>query len=258
MATSSSFHASGTVRNRSTKLHSRRSIAILGAALIVLASAPASFAAPLNAVASSAPLGLGVSVDFLWNPNPGDDTQVFLHMTNMAFRPNRDEVTSIFKRVKEPERNFPVLLFLATESNRPLSEVWKLRAKGLSWVEVMARLRVPRERVFVELKRQPGPPYGKAYGHHKTHPHDPAPITDDDIYYWVNVRTMSTFFHVDPTSIVESRGSGKSWKSLAGSKFRKNRVSSPEGKKIEAAGMSTGKPDTPPGQAKGKGKGHKK
>jgi hypothetical protein len=213
---------------------STKRITMLTAA-VMLAAAPA--------------FAIGVNLDFLWNPDPGNDTQVFLHVSNMAYQPPRAQVREVYPRLKAPESEFPVVLFLANEANVSLSVVWNLKMKGLTWVQVMSSLGVPPQRVFVEMPRDPGPPYGKAYGHWKNHPKERVVLTDDDVFYWVNVRSMARYFGVEPSVVAGWRDSGRTWKNCAATEYRGRKG---KDKKIDKAGASesAGHP------SKGKGKGH--
>jgi len=196
-----------------------------------------------------------VSLDFLWSPDQGDDTQVYLHVSNMAYQPPREQVRAVYPRLPNPESDFPVLLFLASEARVGLAVVWDLKAKGLTWFQVMARLNIPPERVFVELPRDPGPPYGKAYGHWKKHPKEKVSLTDDDVFYWVNIRTQAKYFGVEPAVVVQWRESGKTWKAVAASEFREKKGKPDKDRKLEKAGSDDSGEKDHPGHSKGKGKG---
>jgi len=214
---------------------------------------PVAAAAILAIAASSPALAVNASLDFLWNPDASNDAQVYLHISNMAYQPPREEVRSIYPKMRTPENDFPVLLFLASEGHVGLAAVWDLRSHGLTWVQVMTRLNIPRERIFVEMPREPGPPYGKAYGHWKKHPREEVAVTDDDIRYWTNVRTQARYFGVAPEVVVGWRDSGRTWKSVAASEYREKKGKE---RKVEAAGVSD---DDGPGHSahsKGKSKGH--
>jgi hypothetical protein len=149
--------------------------------------------------------------------------------------------------LRTPETDFPVLLFVANEAHVSLSAVWDLRAKQLPWTEVMVRLNVPPERIFVPLQRDPGPPYGKAYGHWKHHDKERVVVSDDDIFYWVNIRSQAKYFGVPPETVVGWRESGSTWKAVAGSRYRG---------KAHGEGNGNSQGEDHGGHSKGKGKGH--
>lgn len=213
----------------------------------------AAFLAACLAAAPPAAAGtLAASLDFLWKPDPGNDTQVFLHVANTAFQPPRDQVRTVYPLLRTPETDFPILAFLASEAHVSLSAVWDLRSKGVPWAQVMVKLNVPPERIFVPLqRREPGPPYGKAYGHWKKHPKEGVAVTDDDVFYWVNVQSQAKYFGVPAETVVGWRESGPTWKSVAGSQYRgkHDREEKEKGK----GGGDQG--DQHSGHSKGKGKG---
>ena len=191
---------------------------------------------------------VAASLDFLWKPDPANDAQVFLHIANTAFQPPREQVRAVYPLLKTPETDFPVLLFLANEAHVSLSVVWDLRSKRLPWSDVMVRLNVPPERIFVPMQRDPGPPYGKAYGHWKRHEKERIAVTDDDIFYWVNVRSQARYFAVPAETVVGWRESGSTWKAVAGTQYRGK-------EKKEGGGNSRGAEASEHGKGKGKGKG---
>lgn len=229
-----------------------RGATLLALAAVVLA-APQAQAAPQAAV--TAPMALNFSADFLWNPDPDNDTQVYLHVSNMAYNPPREQVEQIFPKIHNPESEYPVMLFMASECRCGLTRVFTLRSKGLTWIQVMGKLGIPRERVFVESTRDPGPPYGKAYGHWKNHQGDDVLISNDDVYYWVNVRTMARYFGTSPVTVQDWRDSGQTWKAIAKGEYKN--FSKKNGRKVNQAGMGSPQSGDKPGRGKGKDKGHK-
>jgi hypothetical protein len=80
-----------------------------------------------------------------------------------------------------------VALFLAAESGHPLRHIVKLRAGGHSWEVIFARAEVSLAILFRGIDRDPGPPYGKAWGHWKKQPKS-ARLSDTDISSWVEIQ----------------------------------------------------------------------
>jgi hypothetical protein len=194
----------------------------------------------LSSGAFAAPVA--IDMDFLWSPDSENATQIYLHVSNLAYEPSRSQVKKIYPKLRHPEFDFPILVFMAHESKRSLNAVWKLRAKGMSWTVVMGELGIPRDRLFVDLKHRPGPPHGKAYGHWKKGhgKGKKVSITDNDIYYWVNVHTLSRYFDYQPSIVVDSRDEmGTTWKAFAKSSFHRGRGKAKEFNKkdMQKAGM---------------------
>lgn len=214
--------------------------AILSAIIVVLA-------------APAAPMALSFSADFLWNPDPDNETQVYLHVANTAFNQPRSEVEKIFPKIDNPESDFAIFLFMASEGHCSLTRVFTLRSKGMSWIQVMAKLGIPKERVFVESSRDPGPPYGRPYGHWKNRQSEDLLVRDDDVAYWVNVRTMSTFFGTSPSTVQDWRDSGRTWKAIAKGEYKNFKKG---GKKMDKAGVGSDAKGGSPGKGKGRDKGN--
>lgn len=211
--------------------------------------------APVAAFAAQPP-SVNVGFDFLWQPERDNDTQVYLHVSNTAFEREKKEVASMYRSIHNPESNLPVVLWIASQSDASVARVWELRSSGMTWIQVMARLKVPQKRLFLELSRDPGPPYGKAYGHWKNRRSKKLKVTDDDVYFWVNVHAMSRYFGVSATTVVDWRTSGKTWKAVAGSEYRKAHPNKTKAKKIDTAGFD--KQPGPPAHSKGRGKGSRR
>jgi hypothetical protein len=169
--------------------------------LFVLAASAAFFASPAAAI----------DVDWFGGITLSDGDRTYLNISAAHFGSDRHETVTTARRLHDPERDLPVLLFLAAESGKSLRFVLDLRLGGLSWWEVRARLGIPPERVIVVLPRDPGPPYGKAHGYYKKHPkgqQTEVVLTDAEFADWVGVRVLSKSYGVDPMVVLEARRSG--------------------------------------------------
>jgi hypothetical protein len=192
-----------------------------------------------------------IDVDWFGGITLSDGDRTYLNISAAHFGSERDETVRTARRLHDPERDLPVLLFLAAESGRPLSFILDLRLGGLSWWEIRARLGVPAERVIVVLPRDPGPPYGKAHGYYKKHPKGQKAevvLSDAEFADWVGVRVLSQSYGVEPMVVLEARRAGLEIADVA---LRE------EKRKKEKAGKSAsgGKGKSSPGKGKGKGKG---
>lgn len=211
-----------------------RSEKIYGVRLAAVAILAACVSVP---VASA---GVNMDLEFLWSPKSDDSTQVYMHVSNMAWEPERSQVRKVYPKLRHPEWDFPVLVFMAQNSGKSLNAVWKLRAQGLSWSVVMGRLGIPRERLVVELRREPTP-RGKAHGYWRKHSPRGAALTDDDIYYWVNVHALSRYFETDPSIIVALREDGRTFKAVAAHSFKagQGKAKMHNNKRVQSAGVNT-------------------
>jgi len=143
----------------------------------------------------------------------GDRTVLSLSATH--FGSDREESNELARQLANPREDFPVLLFLAAESGRPTSFILDLRLGGLSWWEIRARLGIPPERVVVALPRDPGPPYGNAWGHYRNHhggkkaPRTVA-LSDAEFSDWIGARVVSRAYHLELVTVLESCSQGRS------------------------------------------------
>ena len=137
----------------------------------------------------------------------------YLNLSLNHFERDGTESLPVARRLTHPEAELPVLLFLAHESGRSANFILDLRLQGLSWWDVRARVGVAPERVIVALPRDPGPPHGKAHGHHKHGKHRRSKslvISDAEFSDWVGVRILSSAYGVEPLVVFEARRAGVS------------------------------------------------
>ena len=73
------------------------------------------------------------------------------------------------KRKKISDEELPVVFFLAHKAGVKSSVIINLRLRGKSWFEISSHYNLSPDIYFIDLKTNPGPPYGKAYGHYKKH-----------------------------------------------------------------------------------------
>ena len=99
----------------------------------------------------------------------GDDSRMFLRVTNQQYAIPETQGTAILQRCRRPEDDYPTVLFLAAASSLRPEVILDMRLRGLAWIDVMSRLRIQPAPLFAGLDRDPGPPYGNAWGHWKNH-----------------------------------------------------------------------------------------
>ena len=134
----------------------------------------------------------GLDVDFGAAVRIGDDHDLFLNVSARYFDEERRKVDSVAVRYRDPD-DLAVALFLARRGGRDADEVHRLRARGLSWFDISIRFGLPADVWFVPVRHDPGPPYGKAYGHWKHHRRDKAhavALSDADARNLVAVRML--------------------------------------------------------------------
>ena len=183
------------------------------------------------------------NVDVLWNPNPDDGAQVFLHATNEAYPMPRERVTAVFHEIDDPYNDYPVLAFIASNAHVDITTVWTYKRKGHDWVNVMFHFGVPPGALFVEVANPPGPPYGHAYGYWRKHGNrlGPDQLTGDDIRYWVRMRTLAGYGGVAPARIYELQRSGQRCDAIAMNQYHEKHGGQPGYGKAKGKAWGHGK-----------------
>ena len=141
-----------------------------------------------------------------------DDARFFLNVTNRYYG-SQQQAVPVLDRCPDPAFDFPVVMFLAQISGKRADVVLSLRRK-LPWSEVMVRLQVPPDRLFAGLDRDPGPPYGHAWGHYKDHrargAKGPFAVDDRTVQEMVRLQIASNALRVSPYTIASERQRGVS------------------------------------------------
>ena len=147
--------------------------------------------------------------------NISDDARFFLNVTNRHFAMPEPQAVNVLKRCPRPENDYPVVLLLARASGRRADTLIALRQKGLPWSDVMVRLQIPADRLFAGLDRDPGPPYGHAWGHWKNGkrargPRETATFDDLMVADLARLQIASAALRISPYTIIAERRSGVS------------------------------------------------
>ncbi|MEE9533031.1 MAG: hypothetical protein V3W06_01325 [Acidimicrobiia bacterium] len=151
----------------------------------------------------------GTSFDFLFSVNHvDDDSQLFLNLAVSSYGYNRSVLEPVLPRLHHVEEELPVVLFLARKSGRPVDFIIGLRARGGSWSVIFSKVNVPFDVLFVGIDRDPGPPYGKAWGHWKKRSKKMA-LADADIAGLVQIQMGSRWAGVSPLDLARAKGKGK-------------------------------------------------
>ena len=119
------------------------------------------------------------------------------------------EIVVVRKQVTDEE--LPVAFIIAEAAGVGVPAVVKLRIGGMSWMEISLHFDLSPSVFYVPLARDPGPPYGKAYGHFKNKANKKSKkiqLTDTEIIDWANLRFLSEYHHCSPDEIVKSRKAG--------------------------------------------------
>ena len=161
-------------------------------------------------VAGAAPAAAGPSFEFLFNPNRvSNDHQLFLNLAVSNSGYDRAVLEPVLPRIQYVEADLPVVLFVARQSRQPLDGIVNLRSRGLGWSGIFNQLHVAPDVLFVGIDRDPGPPYGKAWGHWKQN-RSKVLLSDDEVRGLVEVQMGSRWAGASPYELARARGQGKS------------------------------------------------
>jgi len=175
------------------------------------------------------------------------------------------------------EPDVVVALHLARLSAVDLDLVVGWRRQGLSWHDITRRCNLDTRAYYVQLPEDPGPPYGRAWGYWRKHPHQALLLSDEEIRSFAALRAMSDYTGRpageilqrrregwSPGKIATSAGKGKPVKASpppakgASGVERAGEDASPAERGDSRPGTSAGKGNgAPAGKSKAKGKEHK-
>jgi hypothetical protein len=176
-----------------------------------------------------------------------DDERVFLNVTNDYFRPPPAVALDLVQRLPSPVDDYPVLLLMARASKRLPLDILRMRLDYLSWSDIMFRVNASPAVLFTGLDRDPGPPYGKAWGYWKKHPRgERFEIRDRDFAELAKLQVAAGYHKVSPYTIVAERKRGVTVEQFVAGK---NRGKYPKDKSAKGPGKTKG-------HVKPKGHGH--
>ena len=193
--------------------------------------------------------------------NVNEDTRIFLNLSNQVWMPGG--TGTFIRECRYPGDDFPVVAFLAHHSRRHPGFILRLRSDGYAWSEIFYRLRVDPAVLFVGFDRDPGPPYGKAWGHWRRNHHAGVNqrfrVSDNDVVALVKVQTISRHFGASPFDVISGHHHGRRMESYAANRWREKhgRDTWSEGQGVDR-GRGRGDRDDPGDNSRGKKKGKDK
>ena len=158
----------------------------------------------------------GVDVDLGASVPLGDSGRLFFHISSRYFDYEPAVVEHWGVRYTNPD-DLAVSLFISSHSGRSPDVIFALRRQGLSWWDVGLRVGIPMDTWFVPVVRDPGPPYGNAYGHWKKHRENPKHIVvlrDADVRNLVAVRMAHEYYGVPAEEAMRWRSSTRNVREL--------------------------------------------
>lgn len=121
------------------------------------------------------------------------------------------------KRIEDEE--LPVVFYICQRAGIKPAAVIELRHLGKSWLDITLHFGLGPDIFYVPMSVDPGPPYGKAYGHFKKHPKGKwkeIQLTDTDIVNLVNLRFVSKHYGLPPEDVARMRANGSTFVKING------------------------------------------
>jgi hypothetical protein len=201
----------------------------------------------------------GVDINFGASVQLNDRSDLYFSISSNYFNRDRDTLERWGAQFRDPD-DLAVALFISGHSERALGEIWKLRhQRRMTWWEISAHYGMSIDVWFVNVKHDPGPPYGKAYGHYKKHKqkhkqkhkhddHATIVLTDFDVRNLVAVRVAHEYYGVSIETAMEWRIDGTNLRDLMSDQYEKR-----HGKPYHASKVTKAAKNHP---GKGKNKKH--
>lgn len=206
----------------------------------------------------AAPAAAGVDIQFGADVVVDDRADLYISISAHYFDHEPRDVRRMAARYSDPD-DLAVALFIMRHSGRDAETVWNLRRRGRTWWEIGLKLGVPVDLWFVEIRHDPGPPYGKAYGHWKNHRRDDRyymVLDDDDIRNLVAVRLVHEYYGLPVQTAMQLRAGGDNLRWIVSEEYGRR-----HGPGRRSARQTPSNADTDhgrhPGRGRGHGKGHK-
>ena len=149
------------------------------------------------------------SFDYLFDMHSvSNDHEMFLNLTVSNAGLSRPEIEPMLPRLPSVEADLPVVLFLAHQSGRPVEGIVDLRSRGMSWSMICRRVSVPPAVLFAGIDRDPGPPYGAAWGSWRRRPRAVV-LSDADSAGLVQIQVGHRVVGTSPYELARGCGQGR-------------------------------------------------
>ncbi|MEJ5227103.1 hypothetical protein [Thermodesulfovibrio sp.] len=144
-------------------------------------------------------------IDFGMHLENDELKEFYLSISDYYNVPVRDVyvVRDRYPFIKDEE--LPILFFIVKEAKLQPHIILHYRKMGLSWYDIMVRVRLKPEQCFERYIVIEGPPYGKAWGHYKKHQKRFIVFRDVDIVELSNIHFISNYYHERPDIIVAAK-----------------------------------------------------
>jgi hypothetical protein len=140
----------------------------------------------------------------------------YLAIENYYRVPERELIVVRERHV--PDDELAVVFFLADRARQPAGMIVDMRLDGRSWIDIAWHFNLGSDVFYVPLDRQPGPPYGRAYGYFKKTKQSDWPrlrLSDADVINLVNLRFISDHYRCSPYEVTRLRHVHRSFAHVA-------------------------------------------
>jgi hypothetical protein len=173
---------------------------------------------------SRADVNVGISAD-------RDGIKEFYLSVGTHYGARETEIEKVRAR-SLPDDEMAVVFFLSNRMEVSPLFLVDLRLSGRSWLDITLKYGLSPEIYFVKFASDPGPPYGKAWGHYKNTPRKKwhqIELSDPDIINLVNLKFLAEKYQCSPEKIVRMRKQGKSFANM-NSEFKKAKAAKKQNK----------------------------
>lgn len=141
----------------------------------------------------------GADISFGMHAPIGDDGDLFFSISSRYFDREPEVVNDWGRRFPNPD-DLAVFFHICHESRIAPEVIYRYRRMGLPWYDVGLRAGLPAQVWYIPVERDPGPPYGKAYGYRRNHEHDArhAKLNDREVRDLVSVRMAHEYYGISP------------------------------------------------------------
>lgn len=171
-----------------------------------------SMTAALAVLLGGSPAVAGVDVGFGADVRVGDDASLFLSISSRCYDRDAGAVADWSRRCFPDPDDLAVALFLSGRCDGDPEYFFRHRKAGLGWFEISNRCGVPVDAFFLPVTRDPGPPYGRAYGHWRRHQKDgrvALHLTDDEVRHLVAARMIHDYYGVPAADALRWRAGAR-------------------------------------------------
>ena len=163
-------------------------------------------------------LGIGATVN---------DNDLYFRINARYFDRDPDYVFAAARKLRAPDREVPIIFFLAYHSKKDVDAIIQMSKGGHSWWDVSLKLGIPVSVYFMDIPFDPGPPYGKAYGYWKKHKRNPAQrviLSEREMYDLISLQIACNYYGLPPRDVIKRRQDGRDFKVILTDEYKQRHI----------------------------------